>query len=150
MVMNISLRMLVSWAAAAGARAGAAPAAVAAAGPPARTCPAPGPLAVPWPCLAVPLPLHLALPSWLLLFTTDLTVPPAAPPARPQHTSKQAEWQRPLVRALQDTLRTSALGPWFFSQIANRRVRVCPAGQPRRPLRRACAQERCRLPLQQN
>lgn len=37
------------------------------------------------------------------------------------HTSKQAEWQRPLVRALQDTLRTSALGPWFFSQIANRR-----------------------------
>ncbi|KAL4424712.1 hypothetical protein ABPG77_000055 [Micractinium sp. CCAP 211/92] len=34
------------------------------------------------------------------------------------HISKQAPWQRPLVKALQDTLRTTALGPWFFGQIA--------------------------------
>ncbi|PRW20472.1 chloroplastic isoform X1 [Chlorella sorokiniana] len=35
------------------------------------------------------------------------------------HVSKQAPWQRPLVKTLQDTLRTSPLGAWFFGQIAN-------------------------------
>ncbi|PSC67131.1 chloroplastic isoform X2, partial [Micractinium conductrix] len=34
------------------------------------------------------------------------------------HINKQEPWQRPLVKALQDGLRTSALGPWFFGQIA--------------------------------
>ncbi|KAI3430275.1 hypothetical protein D9Q98_004871 [Chlorella vulgaris] len=37
------------------------------------------------------------------------------------HSSKQAEWQRPLVRALQNTLRETQLGAWFFSQIANQK-----------------------------
>ncbi|KAL4422541.1 hypothetical protein ABPG75_008738 [Micractinium tetrahymenae] len=37
------------------------------------------------------------------------------------HISKQAPWQRPLVKALQDTLRTTALGPWFFGQIATKK-----------------------------
>lgn len=48
----------------------------------------------------------------------------AAPPtSAAQHVSKEPEWQRPLVKALQDTLRTTPLGAWFFSQIANRQVR---------------------------
>lgn len=34
------------------------------------------------------------------------------------HITKQPEWQRPLVAALQRTLRETALGPWFFSLIA--------------------------------
>lgn len=36
------------------------------------------------------------------------------------HISKQPAWQRPLVLALQNSLRTTALGPWFFGQIANK------------------------------
>jgi pimeloyl-ACP methyl ester carboxylesterase len=36
------------------------------------------------------------------------------------HVSKQAPWQRPLVKALQSALRTTALGPAFFAQIATK------------------------------
>jgi pimeloyl-ACP methyl ester carboxylesterase len=34
------------------------------------------------------------------------------------HEKKQSEFARPFVAALQKTLRTTKLGPWFFSQIA--------------------------------
>lgn len=36
------------------------------------------------------------------------------------HISKQAPWQRPLVAALQRTLRTTTLGQRFFAQVATR------------------------------
>lgn len=36
------------------------------------------------------------------------------------HTAKQAPWQRPLVTALQNTLRTTSLGRYFFDQVATR------------------------------
>lgn len=36
------------------------------------------------------------------------------------HASKQPAWQRPAVATLQRCLRETALGPWFFSQIATR------------------------------
>jgi hypothetical protein len=38
------------------------------------------------------------------------------------HSSKQPAWQRPLVAALQDTLRTTPVGAWFFGQLANAKV----------------------------
>ena len=34
------------------------------------------------------------------------------------HLSKQPAWQRPLVRSLQQALRTTPLGAWFFAQVA--------------------------------
>jgi hypothetical protein len=61
-------------------------------------------------------------------------IPPSLSPAcllllvPVQHSSKQAEWQRPLVRALQNTLRETQLGAWFFSQIANQKVTGCLSG----------------------
>jgi len=36
------------------------------------------------------------------------------------HVDKQAPWQRPLIAALQRALRTTPLGPAFFSQVATR------------------------------
>ena len=39
------------------------------------------------------------------------------------HSSKQNRFQRPLVRALQNTLRTTSLGQIFFKQVASAKVR---------------------------
>lgn len=39
------------------------------------------------------------------------------------HVSKQAPWQRPLVAALQRTLRDGPLGRWFFTSLATQKVR---------------------------
>ena len=39
------------------------------------------------------------------------------------HSSKQNRFQRPLVRALQNTLRTTSLGQMFFKQVASAKVR---------------------------
>ena len=45
------------------------------------------------------------------------------------HSSKQPAWQRPLVAALQDTLRTTPVGAWFFGQLANAKVGRRVGGQ---------------------
>ena len=41
------------------------------------------------------------------------------------HVRKQAPWQRPLVAALQRTLRDTPLGTWFFASVAKPAVRLC-------------------------
>ncbi len=38
------------------------------------------------------------------------------------HVEKQAPWQRPLVSALQQTLRETEIGRWFFSSVAQPQV----------------------------
>ena len=44
------------------------------------------------------------------------------------HSSKQNRFQRPLVRALQNTLRTTSLGQMFFKQVASAKVRSAACG----------------------
>lgn len=82
-----------------------------------------------WPFLPLSLP-PITLPAQAAMDDSSLVrgVQVMNISLRMLHTSKQAAWQRPLVAALQDTLRTTALGPWFFSQIANPKVRAATAG----------------------
>jgi hypothetical protein len=42
------------------------------------------------------------------------------------HESKQSPFMRPLVKALQQTLRDTSLGEWFFSSVARPQVRILP------------------------